>query len=153
MWKTKGVPLRSALQDFESTSLAAISGLLGKLHYLVMLQDGQGSYSHWGMERVHGEEAAHRAIRTSHATVVAQVLRTPLRTLVEDVRCSAASAQVSTRELLSSLKQMARQCLPERSAAIPHRHLMAVLHALSALVESQARASHPDASLRLPPVR
>jgi hypothetical protein len=159
------VALKSALEDFEGTTLAAISGLLGKLYYLAGLHDGYGKYSHWGMGRVHGEEAARRAIRTSHAAVLAQVLRTPLRELDEDLRRSASSAQISAREFLQSLNKLAPQALPspqraktgtaadgpERSLAASEKHFRAVLHALFALLANRAPASRPDASPPLPP--
>lgn len=138
--------LRSALEDFESTSLGAVPGLLGKLRYLAELHDGRGRYSHWGMARVHGEEAARRAIRASHTAVLAQVLRAPLRVLDEDLKGSASSAQATAAEFLVSLKQLAPQVLPERSVEASEKHLMAVLHALSVLVANQGRANHPDAS-------
>ena len=145
--------LRSAVEDFEDTTLAAIPGLLGKLHYIAGLHDGRGGYSHWGMGRVHGEEAARRAIRAAHAAVFSQVLRTSLRVLDQDLRSSASTAQVTALEFLGSLKKLAPQALPDRSIAASSKHLMAVLHALSALLENPARASHPDAWPRPPLVR
>lgn len=145
--------LKSALEDFEGTSLGAISGLLGKLHYFAELHDGRGRYSHWGMGRVHGEEAARRAMSTSHAAVLTRVLRTPLRVLAEDLSGSASSAQVTAQAFLLSLEKLTPQALPSRPVAASQKHFTAVLHALSALVESQARASRPDASPPPPPVR
>ena len=145
--------LRSALEDFEGTSLGAICGLLGKLHYFAELHDGRGRYSHWGMRRVYGEEAARRAMRTSHAAVLTRVLRTPLRVLAEDLSSSASSAQVTALAFLSSLGNLAAQALPAGAVAASQSHLMAVLHALSALVESQARASRQGASPPPPPVQ
>lgn len=138
--------LRSPLEDFESTSLGAIPGLLGKLHYLAGLHDGRGGYSHWGMVRVHGEEAARRAIRTLHAAVLAQVLRAPLRVLDEDLKGSASSAQTTSAEFLLSLKQLGPQVLPERPVEASEKHLMAVLHALSVLVANPGRANPAGAS-------
>lgn len=145
--------LKSALEDFEGTSLGAIPGLLGKLHYIAELHDGHGSYSHWGMGRVHGLEAARRAICTSHAAVLARVLRTPLRVLAEDLSCSASSAHVTAHQFIAFLEKLTPQVLPARPVAASHKHFTAVLHALSALAESQARASHQDAWPPLPPVR
>lgn len=145
--------LQSALEDFEGTTMGAIPEILGKLHYLAELHDGGGSYSHWGMGRVYGEEAARRAMRASHAAVLARVLRTPLRVLAEDLSRSASSAQITALEFLSSLEKLTPQVLPFRPVAASQKHLTAVLHALSALVESPARASHQDASPPLPPVR
>ena len=54
--------LKSALQDVKETTLAAVSGLLGKLVYLASLRRAQGRYEHWGMELVHGPESSERAL-------------------------------------------------------------------------------------------
>lgn len=140
------MPFRSALEDFEETTLDAISGVFAKLHYLGTLHDGEGKYSHWGMERVHGAEVAERAIRSSHVAVVTRVLRTPLRVLMEDVRSSASKLQLPASEFVRTLNRSPQLVLPERSTAASRKHLMAVLHALLALVESQERASRQDAS-------
>lgn len=137
--------LRSALEDFEGTSLGAVPGLLGKLYYMAELHDGRGKYLHWGMRRVHGEEGARRAMRTSHAAILTRVLRTPLRVLAEDLSNSASSAQVPALEFLSSLEKLMPQALPTGVVAASQSHLTAVLHALAALAESQGRASRQDA--------
>ncbi len=63
--------LKSALQDVKETTLAAVSGLLGKLAYLASLRRAQGRYEHWGMELVHGPESSERALKTAHAEIVA----------------------------------------------------------------------------------
>jgi hypothetical protein len=151
VWKTSAVAVRSAVEDFEGTTLEAVPGLLGKLHYLARLHDGLGKYRHWGMERVHGAEAAARAIHSSHMSVLTRVLRAPLRVLVEDASRSASGLQISNRELIHSLKTMPRQLFPERSQAVSQKHLMATLNALSALVESRGHASRQAAS-PLPPL-
>jgi hypothetical protein len=145
------VALRSALEDFEVATLGAISGVLAKLHYLAGLHDGRGNYAHWGMGRVHGEEAARRAIRTSHAGVVNKVLRTPLRELLEDLRCSASGLHVPEGHFLSALKSSRQRLLPERSQLASEKHLMAVLHALSALAENQESAN-PRGAAPPPPL-
>ena len=143
--------VRSALEDFEGTTLSAISGLLAKLHYLATLHDGNGHYSHWGMERVHGTDASARAIRASHVAIVTQVLRAPMRVLLEDVGLSASRLGVPDSEFVRFLKNSQHRVLPERCMAASQKHLMAVLHALSSLLERQERASRLGAS-RLRPL-
>lgn len=137
---------RSALEDFEGTSLGAISGLLAKLHYLATLHDGNGHYSHWGMERIHGAEASARAIHASHVAVLTQVLRAPMRVLLQDVTLSSSRLGVPVCEFVRFLKNSPRQVLPERCMAASQKHLMAVLHGLSALLERQGPANRPGAS-------
>jgi len=148
MGESSCVALKSASEDFEGTTLGAVPGLLAKLCYIASLHDGQGDYIHWGMARTYGEETARRAIRAAHAGVLSQVLRTPLHRLDEDLRRSAASRQVTDRELLLSLTKRTHHALPEQSGVPAEKHFRVVLHALSALVENRAHASHPNA---LPP--
>ena len=145
--------LKSALEDFEGTTLAAIPGLLGKLYYLAGLHDGHGTYSHWGMERVHGEQAARRAMGTSHAAVLTQVLRARLQALDEDLRLSASGGQVTPLEFLASLRNLYPRALTEKPTVVLQKHLKVVLGALSVLLVNQARASHRDASPPRPPVQ
>jgi hypothetical protein len=147
------VALRSAVEDFEYTTLAQIPGLLGRLLYLAELHDGRGRYSHWGMGKVYGEDVARRAIRAAHTAVLTQVLRTSLRELDQDLRRSASCGQITELEFLVSLEKRMAQVLPDRPAAASEKHLSAVLHALAALLQSPARASHPDALPPLPPAR
>ena len=78
--------LKSALQDVKETTLAAVSGLLGKLAYVASLRRAQGRYEHWGMELVHGAESAERALRTAHTEIVTGILRTPMESLMEDLQ-------------------------------------------------------------------
>ena len=92
--------LKSALQDVRETTLAAVSGLLGKLAYLASLRKKQGGYQHWGMSLVHGEESSERAIRTAHAEVVAKVLREPVSSLVDDLHESSRDRGVSPERRL-----------------------------------------------------
>ena len=145
------VALKSALEDFEGTSLAAVPGLLGKLRYLAKLRDENGGYCHWGMGRVHGKEAAGRAIGAVHSQVLTKFLRTPLRVLLEDLKTSALNQEVSIAELLSSLEERPRDLLPQGALAATQKHAMAVLHALSALVEHQEAANRRDALQRRQP--
>jgi hypothetical protein len=147
--KIRTVAFRSAFEDFEKTSLVAVPGLLGKLYYLSELHDGRGGYSHWGMNRVYGTYAAERAIGTSHKAILTKVLRAPLRVLVDDLRRSAANAQLSAADFIAALKKRTSALLPQGSMAASQKHAMAVLQALSALVEGQDDAT-PQGASRLP---
>src|SRR3984885_15554464 len=81
--------LKSALQDLRETTLAAVRGALAKLVYLASLRRGQAGYRHWGLSQIHGDESSERALKTAHSEVLAEVLKSPLPSLVEDLReCS-----------------------------------------------------------------
>ncbi len=152
----KFVVLKSALEDFEGVTLGAVPGLLGKLRYLARIGTHRG-YSHWGMGKVYGSGAAERAIRTSHESLVAKVLRTPLRDLAGDLEASAAGAEITDIEVLSALEMPtttpAHQGLRAKRLGPSERHFKSVLRTLGALVQSKEPASPPDASPLLPPGR
>jgi hypothetical protein len=148
--KRKFVVLQSALEDFENNSLNAVPGLLGKLHYVARLHDGHGAYSHWGLARVHGPEGAQRAMRTSHRSLLAQVLRTRLHVLMADLKSSASNARTTDFEFLSYLEKRGEGALPDRPS---QKHFRSVLHALSALVQNQIPGSAPSASPLPPPLQ
>ena len=60
------VTLKSVKEDLQARTLHAVSGLLGKFEYFASLRQNDGSYSHWGLSRVYGEEAAQRALAEAH---------------------------------------------------------------------------------------
>jgi len=134
--------LKSAREDFESTTLSAVPGLLGRLFYVGRLQDGKGRYAHWGLAKVYGDDAAQGAIGASHRTLLSEVLKKPLAVLLKDARTSCANEQAKERELLASLTQA--QPRPLSSAALAH--LRSVRSALSALLESRDDANPRGAS-------
>src|SRR5277367_2537749 len=132
--------LKSALQDVKETTLAAVSGLLGKLAYLGSLRRSPGRYEHWGMETIHGPESAERALRTAHAEVMAGVLRTPLATLVEDLQESSQESGVSAQAYMEGMREHFDDLLPgERRDTPTASHLNSVLVALLSLAKNRGR--------------
>jgi len=134
--------LKSALEDVKETTLAAVSGLLGKLRYLASLRRARGHYSHWGMEAVYGAEASERALKTAHAEVVTGVLRTPLADLERDLDESSRNSGVEPCAYVEELRERLDDQLPgERKDSPEARHLNSVLVALSSLRKSRGRAT------------
>jgi hypothetical protein len=134
--------LKSALQDFKETTLAAVSGLLGKLAYVASLRRKQGRYEHWGMESVHGAESAERALKTAHAEIVARVLRTPLACLADDLEKSSRGSGVDAKAYVEGMRGRFDDLLPGESGNSPSAsHLNSVLLALSSLQKNQGRAT------------
>ena len=129
------------MQDVKETTLAAVSGLLGKLAYLASLRRAQGRYEHWGMELVHGAESSERALKTAHAEVVAGVLRTPLQSLVEDLDESSRESGVAAGLYVEKLLKNFDDLLPgDRQDSESAAHLNSVLLALSNLQKSRGRS-------------
>jgi hypothetical protein len=134
--------LRSALQDVKETTLAAVTGRLGKLTYLASLRRPRGGYEHWGMEAVYGLESAERALRTAHAEVVGAVLRTPLPSLVKDLEESSRGSGVAAPAYLEQMQNRFEDLLPSgRNDTPAARHLNSVLVALSSLEKNRAGAT------------
>lgn len=134
--------LKSALQDVKETTLAAVSGLLGKLAYLASLRRAQGRYEHWGMELVHGPESSERALKTAHAEIVAGVLRTPLALLVDDLDESSRGSGVAAHAYVEGMRDRFEDLLPgEHQASPAATHLNSVLLALSSLERNRGRAT------------
>jgi hypothetical protein len=134
--------LKSALQDVKETTLAAVSGLLGKLDYLASLRRTQGRYEHWGMDLVYGPESAERALKTAHGEVVAGILRAPLSSLVDDLENSSRASGAAAQAYVEGMQNRFEELLPgERHDSPAARHLNSVLLALSSLEKYQARST------------
>ena len=129
--------LKSVKEDLQLRTLRAVSGVLGKLEYFASLRQEDGSYSHWGLSRVYGEEAAQRALAEAHKNNVSQVLRTPLRKLLEDVQESGGQNAEERARFLQQLQHREPESVPKDPSAGSRRHLSSVLHALSALAKTR----------------
>ena len=134
--------LKSALQDVKETTLSAVSGLLGKLSYLASLRGGQRYYDHWGMKIVHGVESSERALRQAHLEVMARVLRTPLPSLLEDLKQSSDGSGIAGLEYVEKMRGQLADLLPEGRQNTPaSSHLNSILVALSSLERHRERAT------------
>jgi hypothetical protein len=134
--------LKSALQDLRETTLAAVSGLLGKLAYLASLRGSHGRYEHWGLQAVYGPESSERALKTAHAEVMTGILRTPLASLEKDLEQSSRESGFTARAYVQSLNDRFADLLPgERKDSPAASHLNSVLVALSSLEKNRARAT------------
>lgn len=140
--------LKSALQDIQETTLAAVSGLLAKLAYLGSLRR-EGGYLHWGMSLLHGEDASDRALKAAHAEVLSTVLRTPISDLVEDLRESNQEGEDTSVAYIEGMRDQFDDLIPSPRDAASVRHLNSVLVALSSLEQNQKRAIR-SASSQLP---
>jgi len=134
--------LKSALQDVKETTLAAVSGLLGKLAYLASLRRAEGRYEHWGIKAVHGAESSERALKTAHGEVVASVLRMPLARLEDDLQESSRNSGVAARAYIEGMRETFDDLLPgDRRDSPEASHLNSVLVALSSLEKNRVRAT------------
>lgn len=141
--------LKSALEDLLGTTLAGVAGVLGKIEYVASLRDSAaGAYSHWGLSRAYGEQAAQQAFAEAHRLLFLRLLRTPLRTLRDDAVVSSGTLQMTAGEYMESLRNQVPALLPQDLGGGSARHFSSVLHALSILVSDPAKTP-PEA---IPPV-
>ena len=141
--------LRSALEDLLGTTLAGVAGTMGKIEYVASLREaGSGGYSHWGLSRAHGEQAAQQALAEVHRRLFLKLLRTPLHSLRDDVELSSGALQMTAGEYMERVRGQLSVLLPQDLGGGSARHFSSVLHALSILVSRPARTP-PEA---IPPV-
>jgi len=126
------VTLLSTKDDFLQHTLANVAGILGKLAYVSELR-ANDRYVHGVLTRIYGEEATQRTLREVHRALFLQLLRTPLRQLVEDVANSAAGKQVKPREFVESLVRQSPSLLPPGIGGGSIAHFNSIIAALSLL--------------------
>jgi hypothetical protein len=131
----------SPLEDLRTTTLDAISGSLRKLEYLAGLRTKRGTYNHWGLARLHGEQAAKKAIEEEHHLLVSAVLATPIELLLEDVDQSSQVEHITPTQYLARLKREPG-LLPPNPGAGSKEHLSSVLDALLSLIRNRLGATH-----------
>jgi hypothetical protein len=133
--------LGSAQEDLRDTSLKAIRGGLNKLLYLADLRDISASYSHWGLARTYGEQAANRALAEQHQELISTLLASPIERIFEDFKRCSQLAGSTPASYLERLWEKSESLLPPQSSAASELHLNSVLCALSGLLEAQSGAT------------
>jgi hypothetical protein len=73
--------LLAVAENFKKYTLEALPTLLEKIAYISSLQNENGSYTHWGLSRIFGEQKAQKAIQSAHSQLVLDALRSPIRSL------------------------------------------------------------------------
>ena len=112
------------------------------MSYLASLRGSQGFYDHWGMQIVHGVDSSERALRQAHLEVMGRVLRTPLNSLLEDLKQSSQGAGIAGLEYVEKMRGHFEDLLPEGRQNTPaSSHLNSILVALSSLERNRERAT------------
>jgi len=126
------VTLLPIKDDFLERTLVKIPGVLGKLDYVAELRE-KGKYVHWGLARIYGEEVLQRTLAEVHRGLFLQVLRTPLRQLLEEVRRTGAQPNDVTRYLETLLRNV-RSLAPPNLGGGSVAHFNSVVRALLSLL-------------------
>ena len=119
--------------DFLERTLVNIPGVLGKLVYVAELREN-GNYLHWGLARTYSGDALQRALAEVHRGLFLQVLRTPLRRLLEDVMRSAAAQRSDVRVYLETVLRDSRSLAPPNLGGGSQAHFNSVVAALLSLL-------------------
>jgi len=127
------VTLLAIKDDFFERTLARIPGVLGKLGYVAELREN-GRYVHWGLERIYGEEGMQRAVTEVHRGLFLQVLRTPLRRLLEDATRAAAAQSTDVRQYLETVLRDPHSLVPVNLGGGSEAHFNSVVAALWSLL-------------------
>jgi hypothetical protein len=123
----------SPSDDFWCRSLANFPGPVSRLDYISGLRLPGGTYSHWGLSRIHGDAAANQAIAGAHSKIFSELLSTPVRRLVEELRKLAAQKGTDTHTVLRELMSRGEMLIPQRLSGGSKRHFNSIWQALSAL--------------------
>jgi hypothetical protein len=84
---------------------------------------------------VHGEDAAETALSEAHRAAASEVLRTPLRKMVQDVEASGEARGVAPEQYAKELQERSTELLPPNPSAGAVRHFSSVMRVLSYLVK------------------
>ncbi len=128
----------SALEDFAGRTLAALPSRFVRLLYLAGLRDARGGYSHWGLNRIHGEAEMQKAAAESHRHVFADLLQTPLQDLESDAAHASRHQGSSPEKLLSALQQQEQTLLAPDLGPESRKHFSSVLLALARLAQAKS---------------
>ncbi len=131
----------SVAEDFSLNTLGPISGLWGKLRYVASLRQADGRYEHWGLARKYSENVAQQAILDAHRELALQVLRTPLRALLEETAHAAEQGAVPLQDFVALLSGDGDALFPAEFRGGSANHFMTVLESLSYLAPTYKGAS------------
>jgi hypothetical protein len=96
---------RAVIEDFSSTTLAAIPSDFGRLCYISSLRhSATGRYEHDGLLRLYSENSVQEALSNCHEEMFSRILETPLRDQVHDLRRCMAAAGHTVEDLIRTCR-------------------------------------------------
>lgn len=131
--------IKTPLEDFVNTTIAAVPGYWHKLVYLADLRSSPKTYDHWGMARRYGLTASHAAISAAHSDLFVEVLRTPIKKLVEDGRAAVADSEIAGEDFLEGLWEGRSRMIPTDLGGGSSKHFEVTLLTVRRLIRSRGR--------------
>jgi hypothetical protein len=135
--------IKTPLEDFVKNTLAALPGHWQKLLYFGELRKENAQYDHWGLKRRYGADASVQAMSAAHTEVFLRILRTPLRTLLQDLRASAAPQSRTHQEYVDGLRAKRDEILPNDEGGGSVRHFDLTVRTLETLIHAEKAEDRP----------
>lgn len=131
---------RSASDDFKQITLRALPHLWEKLEFLASMRSELGTYQHWGLSQIYGQDEAETAISAAHDELFLQALSTPIQDLWADALRSELSDGNAFSTHVEQL-QLNEQIIPRNVDGGACEHLDFILHVLCLLARSHQQTS------------
>ena len=129
----------SPFEDFQVRTLSALSGLWMKLLYIAELRSADGTYSHWGHSRTHGESRSQAALARAHSDVYIALLRSPVRELVEEIENSGG---IDQKKKFGNIIAKQDGMIPKNLEGGSPRHFSSIALAVRLVCENQRDSNH-----------
>lgn len=138
---------RSAGSDLWRNTLSQIPTVFGRLVYLASLRNSNnGSYEHYGLALVFGEDEANRALKDSHSTVFAEWLTFNLEQQKADLDLYLAGLFEDRRVVIETWVRLApyQNLIPASIRSVERRLYINDLTALIELFRNVYAVAAPD---------
>jgi hypothetical protein len=132
---------RRIIQDFITTTLAAIPSPYSRLTYMASLRDlSSGRYEHAGLAAAYEDAAVQQSLELCHEQVFEKILETPLEAQQEDLRICLDAMQEGRYAAAGHWQRMEsyRVLVPEQSPVYLKELFCSNLHALLAILQAES---------------
>jgi hypothetical protein len=136
---------RRVIQDFITTTLAAIPSPFSRLTYMASLRDlSSGRYEHAGLASTYEDSAIQQSLELCHEQVFEKILEMPLEEQQRDLRICLDAMQEGRCAAATHWQRMEsyRVLLPEQSPAYLKELFCSNLHALLAILVKDCATPH-----------
>lgn len=145
--KTVAAFERSAASDLWRNTLSQIPTVFGRLVYLASLRNANnGTYEHYGLALVFGEDEANRALRDSHSTIFAEWLTFNLEEQKADLDLYLAELFEDKRQVIETWVRLApyQNLVPASIRSVERRLYINDLTTLMELFRNAYGVAAPD---------
>jgi hypothetical protein len=139
---------RRVIQDFTTTTLAAIPSAFARLTYLASLRDlSSGRYEHAGLTAVYPQEAVQQSLEQCHEEIFERILEAGLEEQERDLRAYLQAMQNGLCVAVSHWRKLEayRMLLPAESPDYLKELFCSNIRALLEILEEECSKDHSSA--------